>query len=63
MRFRESHVWVSECDRVRIKRERKRYEVSTRTYNSGAWFFNGRFDSLAEAKKFAREHIKMLENL
>lgn len=61
MRFRESHSWLSDCDRVWIKRERNRYELSTRFYPTGSWFFGGRFNTLAAAKKAGRAQITWLE--
>lgn len=69
MKFRECHEWYSECGRVHIVRTGKPrpgkhvFEVSTRTYPEGGWFFNGRRATLHLAKKLGKEVIKQLEAL
>ena len=69
MKFRELHEWYSDCNRVHIKREGKPrpgkrvFEVYTRSYAAGGWFFNGRRATLAEAKKLGKEVIKQLESV
>jgi len=58
VRFRETHSWLSEDERVHIVLEHKRYYVTTRFYATGGYLPLGRFDSLREAKIAGQQHVE-----
>jgi hypothetical protein len=60
MKFQENRTWLSDCDCFRVKKIGRRYEVYSRNYPKGGWFFSGRFATLALAKARCREEQKFV---